>query len=1604
MSEIQNYQIGFDTTEVEAGGKRTEQVFADIGKEAEATGDKMSKMLAAATAGFMSFSAAKSFVSKVYEVRSAFQDAQSSMAVFLGSAEKGTKFFNELKDYAWYNMFEFTDLVEASTQLIAFGNATEDIIPIIDRLSNIASGTKKPLEEYVQLFNKAKSTGKVQAQDLQSWAAHGVVVVDVLKEMGVEADRSNIKFDDLQKVLAHLTDEGGQFAGLMESQMDNLSASFGQLQDDWANMLNEIGEKTQDLMKKGIEIGSALIENYETIGKVIAQAVVIYGAYKTALLTAIAIEKVKKGLTLVDEYISMAKALGTATANQIMFNTAAMMNPYVWIAVAVAGIAALAGTIAIWGNKSSEVTKEIGEQEQAIRNETDQINNLSHKLTEANTSEAERKKILAEINKINPEILKGLDYEAEGLQGVINRLKEYNEEQAKRAVVAGYSDKTNTAVQNVNEAKINSSKAKDDLEKSLNELYNAVNNGTLKKMEYSNGKGIFGIYKAVELTDEDKQTILASFDEVMNNATLSVEEKTAQMQKIMTDFSKQGSLSGNYSYLNLQTSNEAQRLYQQMNIASYNLTQAKKDEQAATKALTEAQNEEQAAIERAGLTIDQNTNQTEGGKVELSKYKDEVKATTKKIKELDDVIKQIQTNPNFDYSGYGENANKALEEARKQRSTQASAYKNLTGKDYDKTDYKKIADDIRKRREKMQQAIDDGEIAAMQDGMRKKLAQIENDKKKRIAAINQEERELQAALKKAGKKETAQDKADFNTQREQAEAEASRNQQKVEEENAKYIANLYRELGDVFASEEQRKIDEITRRYNEQRKQLKKDVEGGTIEQKDYDSLSTQIDKAQAKEIEDFWLQTYGNYYQKREQLTTQWEQKLAAIPEQYRTQAKIQMQQEISQLDIEKFKKDMDWSGIFGNLGEQAYSSLVTNLEKVQSYLDANKMNLGVDEIKDLQQAITQMEQEISNRNPFAGMHLAMQRISQTKDELVSALQEMETAEYELATAQREYNAAKEAEELLLQQMDAGEIATNQEAIAAALERTQKAQTALTTAEQKSTNAQKKVQQGRNSLTSSYKNFANQLSKCNSTIQNVGSNAKNLAAVFSQDVGNGIGKALDFIDEVLDATTNVISSLADVGINVTDKIEKTVDAAAQGMTATSAAGAQSISTMEKASVILTIISAALQVATAIANLFTSDEAREKRIEGLQRRISQLKWEMQNMDAVTFFEQIGDPIQHTTDLLHETYNAVYQLYDVYDILDGRVAEADEGMLQYAKDQMTKYGLIGQILGGHEGAMIALAAGAKKVSKELSNQIAQEKALKQTAEKLADEYAKLEYAAGKAIGVAQFDTVRKQLTNLGEQSAALAAQIEEEKKAKHPDEDKIQELEQSLKETTYEMATTFDDMIDEIFGGSYKEIAEQLGDAFFEAFQSGEDAAEAWGSKVQEIVGQIVKKMLIAEFLEQPIADIFSKYKNMWYDSEGNFLGIQNVIDTMSGLTDELNGVQDQFSQMYDAMPEDLKEFLTDSGREGTERGIATASQDSVDENNARLTVIQGHTYSLVEGIDELNRTGNLILENVMHIADNSDEITNRLENVESRVNRVSDTLNEIQLKGIKIKS
>lgn len=455
------------------------------------------------------------------------------------------------------------------------------------------------------------------------------------------------------------------------------------------------------------------------------------------------------------------------------------------------------------------------------------------------------------------------------------------------------------------------------------------------------------------------------------------------------------------------------------------------------------------------------------------------------------------------------------------------------------------------------------------------------------------------------------------------------------------------------------------------------------------------------------------------------------------------------------------------------------------------------------------------------------------------------------------------------------------------------------------------------------------------------------------ESVGDAVegtaGKIISSAGQIMTSTLSMINSIITLATT-----------SSTGIQTAATASAKAIQTVEKASVILTIISAAMQVAMAIINLFNKDDEYQEEIERLQERIDQLQWELENTEASRLNENI----------------------DILKLVKSTYAEVTTEVLKLHSAGMSTWGSFYQIIG--------------KV-------IYKEEILKKASQEIAKTYANLEYTVDKALGEKRFDDAKNQLANIAQQQLLIQEQIRNEDAKKKTDHGKIADWERQIIELGEEANKIINDIVEEIMGGSAADLASELGDAFIEAFRAGEDAAEAWGEKVDDIVANVIKRMLVSKYLEEPLGDIFDKYKSKWY-KDGEFAGIDAIMESMNGFANDLNAVGDEFQTIWDSLPDSIKNLITvtDDAREASERGIATASQESVDENNGRLTVIQGHTYTMNENVKLIVLLGDKILEAINIIRANT-EYCKRLDNIDKQISSMRNKLDEIGDDGLRVK-
>lgn len=385
------------------------------------------------------------------------------------------------------------------------------------------------------------------------------------------------------------------------------------------------------------------------------------------------------------------------------------------------------------------------------------------------------------------------------------------------------------------------------------------------------------------------------------------------------------------------------------------------------------------------------------------------------------------------------------------------------------------------------------------------------------------------------------------------------------------------------------------------------------------------------------------------------------------------------------------------------------------------------------------------------------------------------------------------------------------------------------------------------------------------------------------------------------------VAGLATPVIGIIGSIGKFAEMTEKGVSATATATQKAISAAQKGVIILTILSAALQIITKIIAFYNKDKAHDKRIKEFDGKIADIQHRLSHMGWEELEASAGRPLDTVIEKLEQARTKAAAL---------AIAVGDTNKaLELIKDT---------------------ASGAEEVGATL-----------------ADAYMKADYMADKAFGSDRYSRARKELELMGQQLALIAKQREEEEGKKKKDNDKIEEYTNKMKELSVKMAQVVDNIINGLLGGDAFQLADKLGNALFDAFSKGEDAAKAFGNTVDEVIRNMVKKLLIQKFLEDPIRQAIAKYKEA-VTKDGK-LDLEEMLANVGILKEALSGI----GEVAGTLPKILEDTLNQLGIEvddalgGQRKGIAAASQDSIDELNGRATAIQTHTAEIAAGTARL---------------------------------------------------
>ena len=201
------------------------------------------------------------------------EQTQIALEVLLKDAEKASQIKDEWTQLASSTPFSTSDIDSAGKKLLAFNIESEKVTDTLRRIGDISAATGSSISEIADIYGKAAVQGRLFAEDINQFQGRGIPVVQALAKVLNVAEteirgmvtEAKIGFPELEKAFNFMTDEGGQFAGMMDKLSESTLGKFSTTMDNAKLALASFGEVMQPTANALLEFANDFFEGIQNM-------------------------------------------------------------------------------------------------------------------------------------------------------------------------------------------------------------------------------------------------------------------------------------------------------------------------------------------------------------------------------------------------------------------------------------------------------------------------------------------------------------------------------------------------------------------------------------------------------------------------------------------------------------------------------------------------------------------------------------------------------------------------------------------------------------------------------------------------------------------------------------------------------------------------------------------------------------------------------------------------------------------------------------------------------------------------------------------------------------------------------------------------------------------------------------------------------------------------------------------------------------------------------------------------------------------------------------------------------------------------------------------
>lgn len=177
------------------------------------------------------------------------EQAQVSFEVMLGSLGEARAMLADINKFGAATPFSTAGLTEASKTLLNFGVAGDQVMPVLDALSNVAAGNEQRMKQLALVYGQISSSGRLMGQDLMQLINAGFNPLtsiskrtgESMAELKKRMEAGALGLGEVQQAFVDATSKGGQFYQMNEKQSRTLIGRISTLRDEVSLMFTQLG-------------------------------------------------------------------------------------------------------------------------------------------------------------------------------------------------------------------------------------------------------------------------------------------------------------------------------------------------------------------------------------------------------------------------------------------------------------------------------------------------------------------------------------------------------------------------------------------------------------------------------------------------------------------------------------------------------------------------------------------------------------------------------------------------------------------------------------------------------------------------------------------------------------------------------------------------------------------------------------------------------------------------------------------------------------------------------------------------------------------------------------------------------------------------------------------------------------------------------------------------------------------------------------------------------------------------------------------------------------------------------------------------------------------